>query len=175
MKNGPLTGNCAELQPIKLEIAAHIERPPQGGRPSLHLPAYDAWDGLGLEYRLAWPLHLLLTPGVMGQYAALFRFLLRLKRACAELDGAWAALRGFGRARASDPNADPGGRRALWHLRHRMAHLVGNLQVYMQVPPAILTLRQIGPQTFRPVSSSHLSGFSMNRVAHRRPAGTGSC
>ena len=132
-----LQANCAELQPTHLEVAPYTELPPQGGRPSLHLPAYDAWDGLGLEYRLAWPLHLLLTPGVMGRYAVLFRFLLRLKRACAELDGAWAALRGFGRARVPDPSPDPGGRRALWHLRDRMAHLVGNLQVYMQVLPAL--------------------------------------
>ncbi|KAK9841793.1 hypothetical protein WJX81_003640 [Elliptochloris bilobata] len=103
---------------------------------ALHLPSYDAWDGLCLEYHLAWPLHLLLTPAVMCQYAALFRFLLRLKRASAELDTAWAALRGC--ARGPDPRSpgrspDHGGRRALWHLRHRMAHLIGNLLVYMQV------------------------------------------
>lgn len=102
----------------------------------------------------------------MGQYAALFRFLLRLKRACAELDGAWAALRGFGRARATDPSLDPGGRRALWHLRHRMAHLVGNLQVYMQVLLAVLTLSQIGPQVFWPTVQ-----YSTSRVHHRSHAG----
>ena len=111
----------------------------QGGQRPLHLPAYDAWDGLSLEYRLVWPLHLLLTPAVMGQYAALSCFLLCLKRACAELDEAWAALRGFGRVRIPDSGPDPGGRRALWLLRHRMAHLLGNLQVYMQVLPLFIT------------------------------------
>lgn len=122
------------------------QTPQKGSCPALHLPAYDGWDGLALEYSLAWPLHLLLTPDVMAQYGALFRFLLRLKRASAELDAAWTALRGLDRS--PDPGLDPnhslsGSRRILWHLRHRMAHLVGNLLVYMQVGcPAPLHPRQ---------------------------------
>jgi len=75
----------------------------QAGGPALHLPAYDAWDGLALEYAAAWPLPLLLTPAALAAYGGLSRFLLRLARACAELDAAWAALRGGGRARAREP------------------------------------------------------------------------
>jgi hypothetical protein len=32
------------------------------------VPAYDGWDGLTLEYRVAWPLGLLLTPAVLRRY-----------------------------------------------------------------------------------------------------------
>ena len=34
------------------------------GAEEVHVPAYDAWDGLSLEYDLNWPLHILLTPEV---------------------------------------------------------------------------------------------------------------
>ena len=30
----------------------------------MHVPSYDAWDGLALTYDVKWPLHILLTPEV---------------------------------------------------------------------------------------------------------------
>lgn len=36
----------------------------QGKRKLLHVPKYDKWDNVFLEYRVNWPLHLLLTPQV---------------------------------------------------------------------------------------------------------------
>lgn len=35
-----------------------------GKRKLLHVPKYDKWDNVFLEYRVDWPLHLLLTPQV---------------------------------------------------------------------------------------------------------------
>ncbi len=32
---------------------------------ALHVPSLDQWDALCLEYKLRWPLHILLTPEVM--------------------------------------------------------------------------------------------------------------
>lgn len=34
------------------------------GLNDVHVPEYDAWDGLALTYTLKWPLHILLTPEV---------------------------------------------------------------------------------------------------------------
>ncbi len=118
-------------------MACYLDLCAQAGGPALHLPAYDAWDGLALEYAAAWPLPLLLTPAALAAYGGLSRFLLRLARACAELDAAWAALRGGGRGgraagRPAGAGAGAGLPRALWHLRHRVAHLLGNLLVYVQ-------------------------------------------
>lgn len=39
---------------------------PGPGAAPLFVPGLDAWDGLSLEYRVPWPLHLLLTPQVRG-------------------------------------------------------------------------------------------------------------
>ena len=67
----------------------------------------------------------------MAKYGVLFQYLLRLKRIAAELDETWAvmrrqALRGRGQA-------DHERRLPLWHLRHHMAYMVANLQIYLQV------------------------------------------
>ena len=35
-----------------------------GKRKLLHVPKYDKWDDVFLEYHVDWPLHLLLTPQV---------------------------------------------------------------------------------------------------------------
>ena len=35
-----------------------------GKRKLLHVPKHDKWDNVFLEYRVDWPLHLLLTPQV---------------------------------------------------------------------------------------------------------------
>lgn len=97
------------------------------GRP-LYVPAYDQWDGLGLDYRLDWPVHLLLTPEVVAKYNVLFQYLLRLKRLQMALEDALGALR---LARARDP-AEHARMRSLWNLRHTMAHVMANLQIYVQ-------------------------------------------
>ena len=34
------------------------------GLDDVHVPEYDAWDGLSLTYTLKWPLHILLTAEV---------------------------------------------------------------------------------------------------------------
>ena len=84
------------------------------------VPDYDPkWDALTLAYEVQWPLHLLLSPEVLPLYGRLFQYLFRLKRLQLELDLAWAAL-----------SRQEGG--LLWRVRGHMAHIVNNLQLYMQ-------------------------------------------
>ena len=40
----------------------------------------DPWNGLSLDYRSHWPLHLMFSPEVLEKYNTLFRFLLPIKR-----------------------------------------------------------------------------------------------
>ncbi len=64
---------------------------------------------------------------VMAKYNALSQHLLRLKRVNAELDAAWASLRRQAGAESLQS------RQPVWDVRLHMAHLLLNLQVYMQV------------------------------------------
>lgn len=64
---------------------------------------------------------------VMARYNALFQHLLRLKRVCLGLDAAWASLR---RQAGAEPLQS---RQPVWDVRLHMAHLLLNMQVYMQV------------------------------------------
>jgi gamma-tubulin complex component 4 len=93
---------------------------PAGGR---HVPSLDAWDPLCLTYYRDWPLGVLLTPGAMDIYGALFQYLFRLKRAHTCLSTAWAPLRRL----VSGPGA------AALALRHRMDALLAAWTQYCQV------------------------------------------
>ena len=113
-------------------------------------PALDAWDGLFLESSVEWPLQLLFPPDVLAKYCGVWQYLFRLKRVQLELDAAWAALQTLQRrsaggselaaavvgagAGAGAPPRLPGALRvSLWQQRQRMAHFIGNLQMYIQV------------------------------------------
>eukprot|EP00955_Chlamydomonas_euryale_P068534 360147-Chlamydomonas_euryale.AAC.4 len=88
---------------------------------------------------------LLLTPPVVARYNVLFQFLMRLKRVQLRLEGAWQKLhvlytRGGCEAAGGDDGGGGGGNgegrsrvQQLYLLRHHMAHLVSNLQIYIQV------------------------------------------
>ena len=103
---------------------------PSTPKDDVRLPALDAWDGLRLEYDVDWPLGLLLTPRVLSRYNVLFKFLLRLRRVQRRLDDVWSSLRLASKSRRSSEVQHLAG---LWRLHQRMAHLVTNLQIYVQV------------------------------------------
>ncbi|GIL56119.1 hypothetical protein Vafri_11551, partial [Volvox africanus] len=97
-------------------------------------PLDPAWDPLVLEVRLDWPLGLLLGRDQLRRYNQLFALLLRLRRMQGQLDDAWKDLRIMDRQLQRDSSSSvPGGRmRDLQDLRNNMAHLVANLQIYIQ-------------------------------------------
>ena len=47
---------AVRCHPLQAAFSAGLE--------NVHVPEYDAWDGLSLTYTLKWPLHILLTPEV---------------------------------------------------------------------------------------------------------------
>ena len=117
------------------------------------VPKLDGWDSLSLEYLVKWPMGLLLTPSVLSRYNSLFQFLMRLKRVQLRLEGAWQGIhtmfthapmtsrtRGGKTSSVAGPLGVSGGDgdslarlRQLHSLRHKMAHLIANLQIYIQL------------------------------------------
>lgn len=63
----------------------------------------------------------------MGKYNHLFQYLLRLKRVGLGLEDAWGSLK------RGQLAAQGGGVGQLWHVRQHMAHMINNLQIYVQV------------------------------------------
>ncbi|KAK9803977.1 hypothetical protein WJX72_009639 [[Myrmecia] bisecta] len=127
-------------------------------RRPLHVPSYDKWDNVYLEYKIQWPLHLLLTPEVMSKYNVLFQYLLRLKRIQLELEESWAVMRRQS-ARARDLELHQR-RLPLWQVRHHMSYIITNLQIYIQVDvieaqSSILTERIANARDFKEAERAH--------------------
>lgn len=72
----------------------------------------------------------------MAKYNVVFQYLLRLKRIQGDLESSWAVMRRqAGRSRDLPLHTR---RLPLWHLRHHMAYIIANLQIYVQVSLHVL-------------------------------------
>ncbi|KAL0056051.1 hypothetical protein WJX82_007204 [Trebouxia sp. C0006] len=120
-----------KIRYVKAADSSEAAQASGGKKKLLHVPKYDKWDDVFLEYHVDWPLHLLLTPQVMAKYNVVFQYLLRLKRIQIDLESSWAVMRRqAGRSRDLPLHTR---RLPLWHLRHHMAYIIANLQIYVQV------------------------------------------
>jgi gamma-tubulin complex component 4 len=101
-------------------------------------PEREGLDVIRMSYDMEWPLGtLLFTPDVMGQYNALFSFLLRVKHAHSELQYAWLQTQSGRHGRAINSQRQKQSESGkhligMWALRSEMAFLVGNLLYYLQ-------------------------------------------
>ena len=122
-----LTG--LEKDPLLARVTARFGGASPGDQ-GLSLPSCDDWDALWLDYRVQWPLGLVLTPRILGRYRDAFRFLWRLRRTTGELDEVWTTLRRISsRSHAHSRLCDSP---QVWHLRHQLYHLLCNYQTYVQ-------------------------------------------
>jgi gamma-tubulin complex component 4 len=64
----------------------------------------DPWNGLSLDYRSHWPLHLIFSSDVIEKYNILFRFLLPIKRVQLDLQHIWTSKVRSNKAFSGDPN-----------------------------------------------------------------------
>jgi hypothetical protein len=97
----------------------------QPGQPQQQERRRDVGCCLEGSYRVAWPIHLIVTQNALSQYNAVFQFLFSVGRISSLLRGAWALLM-----------ASKSQTKSLMHasrLRSRMAFLVDTLQYYFHV------------------------------------------
>lgn len=88
--------------------------------PRAHIPEYDAWDGIGLECAIEWPMGIFLTKDTIDRYKTMFKYALRLRRAQFDLQDAWIRLRRSGLSQTL-------------RLRHAMNQLIENWRTYIHV------------------------------------------
>ena len=50
----------------------------------------DGWQCFSLQYSVAWPLHLIITPSVIDKYNDILKFLLTVRRTQCKLHETWA-------------------------------------------------------------------------------------
>lgn len=88
------------------------------------------WQAQGINAPLS---HVILMQ-VLEKYNVVFQYLLRLKRIQVDLEAAWGVLRRqAGREKKSKDLPQQKRSLPLWHLRHHMAFIISNLQIYVQV------------------------------------------
>lgn len=121
---------------------------------SLHVPAYNQWDGLYLKCTAEWPMQLLLPADVLQKYSAVWQLMFRLRRAHMDLEKSWGALTalertmGGGNSRSSTKKQSPFSSSSspsipprslllcLGQLRQKMTHFTSNLALYLRVDVA---------------------------------------
>ncbi|BFI39590.1 gamma-tubulin complex component 6 [Marchantia polymorpha subsp. ruderalis] len=97
----------------------------------------DAFDFISLEYRIDWPLTLVLTSHSLQLYNVIFSFLMRIKLAVYALADIWRRLQGldksFHKVRHSPQYQQQRNRfRTLQQLRQQIYHLVTTVQRYVE-------------------------------------------
>jgi gamma-tubulin complex component 4 len=119
---------------------------------TLHVPAYNQWDGLCLKCTAEWPMQLLLPAEVLQKYSAVWQMMFRLRRAQMDLEKSWGALTALERpSKGTTMRSTTSNRNGvssatavpprslllrLGQLRQRMTHFASNLALYLRVDVA---------------------------------------
>ena len=115
-----LTYASVITQKAQASSSSAAPSPTSAFAPRVHIPEYDAWDGIGLECTVPWPMGIFLTEETLDRYRTIFRYLFRLKRVQYDLQDVWVRLR----------RTDL---KFTLRLRHSMAMLIENWLTYVQV------------------------------------------
>lgn len=97
----------------------------------------NAFDFIGLGYKVDWPLNMILTPDAFNMYTAIFSFLIQIKLAVFALCDIWNCLKELtncvNRKRDLIHDKEEMDRlRILMQFRQQVSHFVGALQQYVQ-------------------------------------------
>ncbi|KAI3804386.1 hypothetical protein L1987_25880 [Smallanthus sonchifolius] len=108
---------------------------------SSSLPSFStgiqSFNGLGLGYRVDWPVSIVLTPGALKIYAQIFSFLIQVKLASSSLTEVWCSFMEFIHFSNQDCSSNIHKSKSrnfniMVKLRHQIFHFVSTLQQYVQ-------------------------------------------
>ncbi|KAK9066272.1 hypothetical protein SSX86_013593 [Deinandra increscens subsp. villosa] len=94
----------------------------------------QSFNGLGLGYKVDWPVSIVLTPGALKIYAQIFSFLIQVKLASSSLTDVWCSFQEFiNQIRSSNVHKSKARNfNIMVKLRHQIFHFVSTLQQYVQ-------------------------------------------
>ncbi|KAH9322978.1 hypothetical protein KI387_017617, partial [Taxus chinensis] len=97
----------------------------------------NAFDFIGLGYRVDWPLNIILTPEALNMYNSIFSFLIQIKLTMFSLCDIWNCLREFTHCvnrsyKLTQDNEEMERFRVLMQLRQQVNHFIAALQQYVQ-------------------------------------------
>ncbi|KAD4178283.1 hypothetical protein E3N88_26874 [Mikania micrantha] len=95
------------------------------------------FNGLGLGYRVDWPVSIVLTPGALNIYAQIFSFLIQVKLASSSLTDVWCSFKEIIHFTNQDRSSNAHKSKScnfniMVKLRHQIFHFVSTLQQYVQ-------------------------------------------
>ncbi|KAF5816289.1 putative gamma-tubulin complex component protein [Helianthus annuus] len=108
---------------------------------SSSLPSFttgiQSFNGLGLGYRVDWPVSIVLTPGALKIYAQIFSFLIQVKLASSSLTEVWCSFKESIHFTNKDRSSNARKSKSrnfniMVKLRHQIYHFVSTLQQYVQ-------------------------------------------
>jgi hypothetical protein len=125
------------------------------------LAASAGWAGLGLAYKVDFPLHLILTQDALGQYNRLFAFLFRFRRVGSALERLWPELN-RARYKSLSREVEKVWLTPLRTLRSKMAFVLHNLETHVHVD--VIAVEHSAMQ----VAMKQACDFDAVRTTHER-------
>lgn len=97
----------------------------------------NAFDFIGLGFKVDWPLNIILKPDALDMYSSIFSFLIQIKLTMFSLSDIWNCLREFAHCvnrscKLPQGKEEMGRFRLLMQLRQQVSHFIAALQQYVQ-------------------------------------------
>ncbi|KAI7743416.1 hypothetical protein M8C21_011267, partial [Ambrosia artemisiifolia] len=128
--------SSCEKDHYKDRLFVYMKEQDSSFRPSFST-GIQSFNGLGLGYRVDWPVSIVLTPGALKIYAQIFSFLIQIKLASSSLTEVWCSFKESIHFTNQDRTSNVHKSKSrnfniMVKLRHQIFHFVSTLQQYVQ-------------------------------------------
>ncbi|XP_059063441.1 uncharacterized protein LOC131067952 isoform X4 [Cryptomeria japonica] len=119
------------------ENSLHVLPISTGASYFINTNSINAFDFIGLGFKVDWPLNIILKPDALNMYSSIFSFLIQIKLTVFSLNDIWNCLREFAHCvnrscKLPQDKEEMEQFRLLMQLRQQVSHFVAALQQYVQ-------------------------------------------